>query len=94
MKEYTLNCVGIESRKEFHSRISQLMNFPDYYGKNLDALFDVLTDICEETLLVIEEDSQLQDQMETYYPRIVKTLKAASRENEYFHFEIRRAEEN
>lgn len=29
--------------------IAQKMEFPDYYGKNLDALYDCLTDISEPT---------------------------------------------
>lgn len=37
-----LSCV--KSKEEFHSLLAALLHFPPYYGKNLDALFDVLTD--------------------------------------------------
>ncbi len=37
--------------KEVHAYLKRVMNFPDYYGMNLDALFDVLTEPCEDTVI-------------------------------------------
>lgn len=33
------------SMKDFHEQISQALNFPDYSGKNLDALDEMLNDL-------------------------------------------------
>ena len=43
MKIVTIDCAGIQTSAAFHSALAQDMNFPEYYGKNLDALFDCLT---------------------------------------------------
>ncbi len=36
-------CCSTEA--EFHNEVSNQFNFPEYYGKNLDALFDCLLDL-------------------------------------------------
>ena len=35
------------TEEEFHILIKEKMDFPDYYGKNLDALWDLLTGYIE-----------------------------------------------
>ena len=35
-----------ETVESFHAFIAQALDFPDYYGENLDALADCLGDIC------------------------------------------------
>ena len=41
----TLNCGGIAGKKDLHVRIAETLGFPDWYGMNLDALMDCLTDL-------------------------------------------------
>ena len=36
-------------KSEGHDYLKEALNFPDYYGKNLDALYDCLTEIGVET---------------------------------------------
>ena len=47
----TINCDAIESMREFHEIMAREFHFPDWYGKNLDALYDCLTDITEPCTL-------------------------------------------
>ncbi len=54
MKKITIDFGGPDaaaalSRREIHEYIAEKMDFPPYYGHNLDALYDCLTDICEPT---------------------------------------------
>ena len=44
------NCFN--NAKELHSYLKEKLSFPDYYGENLDALYDVMMDI--RSSLVIE----------------------------------------
>ena len=56
-----------------HDYLAEALNFPDYYGKNLDALYDCLTEISCEIELVnagaVDKD-------------IIDTFKDAAGENE------------
>lgn len=36
---------NIRSKEELHEALKKLLEFPDYYGKNLDALWDCLRDV-------------------------------------------------
>ena len=43
--EFTIDCSEIHDAKAFHNALSQTLNFPDWYGHNLDALYDCLTEL-------------------------------------------------
>ena len=49
MKEITINCTAVASLTEIHDILARELNFPEWYGRNLDALHDCLTSLCEET---------------------------------------------
>lgn len=49
MKQITINCASVESMASIHDILARELNFPAWYGRNLDALHDCLTAICEET---------------------------------------------
>lgn len=53
MRKVILDLRGLESRRELHTYIAEKMDFPEYYGKNLDALYDCLTDIGHPTAIGI-----------------------------------------
>lgn len=40
-----LDGLGAESKEEFLDRIAEALKFPDYFGRNLDALADCLADV-------------------------------------------------
>ena len=44
MKEYLIDCEKLCERRAAHKYLAKTLEFPDYYGKNLDALFDCLTE--------------------------------------------------
>ncbi|MDO5499865.1 MAG: barstar family protein [Propionibacteriaceae bacterium] len=44
----------VSDRPGVLSGIGRALGFPDYYGQNLDALWDCLTDLTEPTVLVWE----------------------------------------
>ena len=73
-----LNCENLLRREQAHEYLAQMLQFPTYYGKNLDALYDCLTDLhdCEITLkgaAFLTPGS--------YGERIVKTLQDAAQAN-------------
>ena len=53
MRRVTLDFSGIALRYELHLALKKAFGFPEYYGMNLDALHDCLTDITEDTEIEI-----------------------------------------
>lgn len=47
MDEITLDCTGLETKAQLHAALADALSFPDWYGNNLDALYDCLTDLDE-----------------------------------------------
>lgn len=62
MNNITLKLDKFSKKEELHSYLKKKMKFPDYYGENLDALFDCLTDISTDTAVDIKynADNELQ----------------------------------
>ena len=52
--EYRIDCAGMETRPQLHKALADALNFPEWYGHNLDALHDALTAITDDTRLVLE----------------------------------------
>ncbi len=53
MKTVHLDLRDISSPEVLHSLLARRLSLPDYYGKNLDALNDVLGEIGEPTHIVV-----------------------------------------
>ena len=52
--EITIDCGGIATKRELHETIAESLSFPDWYGHNLDALYDCLTELPEPIHLVLK----------------------------------------
>ena len=74
MKKVTINTNQLQTMEQIHEYLAEKLNFPDYYGKNLDALYDCLTDINEET------EIQLTAEEESFLP-LKKVLTHAAKSN-------------
>ena len=53
MIKIELDFKDLQTPRQIHEYIAKKMGFPGYYGRNLDALYDCLTDICEDTEVTI-----------------------------------------
>ncbi len=62
MKKVTIELSGFADRYELHDYLAEKMGFPDYYGHNLDALYDCLTDISVPTAVGIVLPFPLEDE--------------------------------
>ena len=54
MKEIKINFEDFNSPRELHEYLAEELCFPFYYGKNLDALYDCLTDLPEPLFVRLE----------------------------------------
>ena len=66
MKYITLD--GKKINEESHDYLIRKLDLPDYYGRNLDALYDCLTDIGVETQIeLINSDEVSLDLIDTFF---------------------------
>ena len=53
MKVIILDGTNLTSKAEAHRYMKEMLGFPDYYGANLDALDDCLSELSGDTAVVI-----------------------------------------
>jgi len=57
-KSYLINGKKVVSKKQLHEYLTHIFKLPDYYGKNLDALWDCLsTDNKIKKITIIHTDT-------------------------------------
>lgn len=61
MKEITIDCAGVGCAKQLHRLLAEKLEFPEWYGANLDALCDCLTELREDTRLTLRGFDRLGD---------------------------------
>lgn len=66
--------VHLSGRDLSHGTLAAAFSFPPYYGSNLDALFDCLTEIAQHTMIVLS-DSESAD------ARTLRVIRAAVAQN-------------
>ena len=52
MKIYILNAEKLAEKTAAHEYLQRIFGFPDYYGKNLDALYDCLSERVGATVIL------------------------------------------
>ncbi|MBQ3864247.1 MAG: barstar family protein [Clostridia bacterium] len=45
IKQYTIDCRRFTSKADTHRYLAEVFAFPEYYGNNLDALYDSLSEL-------------------------------------------------
>jgi len=67
-----LDGTRVQSEKEFHSIISESLDFGSYYGRNLDALWDRLSTDIERPVKIIWLNSELSRMgLGNYFDKII-----------------------
>ncbi len=77
MKEIILDGNLLMDMEKAHSYLKEALQFPEYYGNNLDALYDCLTEL-ENTKITITQP----DKDGAIYQIIIRVFKVAAREND------------
>ena len=80
MKTIRLDVTNIATVNALHVYLAYMLDLPDYYGRNLDALHDVLGEISDQTRIVLT-GQPASGEMAAYLPRLVRVFADAAQEN-------------
>jgi len=72
----------IADRAALHRFLKEALSFPDWYGGNLDALHDLLTERSEPLRLRIRDAKALEDALGDYYAALMEVLSDSGAEVE------------
>lgn len=88
MKYMILDGNMIQSREHLHEILARELELPTWYGRNLDALYDCLTDRFEDTLISVVNLEQLSDELQQYCGKLLRVLRDSAEENPHLHLNI------
>jgi len=80
MKTIKLNVTNIQTVRALHVYLAYMLDLPAYYGKNLDALHDLLGETDERTCIVLS-GTAASEEMAAYLPRLEAVLEDCAAEN-------------
>jgi ribonuclease inhibitor len=72
----TIDGALMGSEQDFHLAISAALRFPQYYGQNLDALWDVMADVERPIRLVWRNAEGARPAMPDRFDVIIELLRA------------------
>lgn len=80
MKRITLSFGAAYTEEAIHDMLAKELAAPPYYGRNLDALYDILTDTAEMTEIRIERPWRARP-VDRYVDRVLRTISDAAEAN-------------
>ena len=85
MKIVILDAKKMLEKEKMYEYFAKKFDLPEYYGRNLDALFDCLCEINEPTLIKLKNEDTLQgDTKES----LIRLFHDVCNENEMVKFEL------
>lgn len=72
-----LDASQMDGRRNAHAYLKEMLALPDYYGMNLDALYDCLTELGQTTVCFANTDDAPE-----YFKKVFRVFRDAARHNE------------
>lgn len=70
----TINGKRVTDRDSLHELLRQKLNLPDDCGRNLDAVYDVLTDPGKDRIIILKHEDLLRQRLGDYAERLLRML--------------------
>lgn len=83
MQVIILDALKMRKSEETHKYLKDMLKLPDYYGFNLDALYDCLTEEGNLVLKIVNSETA-----EAYFHRVYEVMMDAAEENPDLYIEL------
>ena len=71
----------IKDKEMLHSHMEKTLDFPEWYGGNLDALYDCMTDLMEELDVEFLNWDRMEENLGDYAGKVLRVLRDAAEGN-------------
>ena len=73
-----LDALRLQHKEEAHKYLREALNFPDYYGENLDALHDCLTELDDVSVEFVNADKVSGG----YFAKVMAVFRDSAEDNQ------------
>lgn len=89
MREVVFDSSHIKRLDQLHSELSRSLDFPDYYGANLDALYDCLSgDVALPLKIIWKNYNITRSKLGKDAEKVLKVMKDFAKEEPDFTLEV------
>ena len=78
---FYIDLAGVTTKAELHDILVKELPLPEYYGHNLDALYDVLTDTTEAWNIIFYNTTTMEEALPDYLDNLKKLSARARKES-------------
>ena len=79
MEEYVVDFSGVTDKESFHACLKKSLPLPEWYGENLDALYDSLTEL-DDACIYFKNCGQAAASLADYYNSFLNVIADAQME--------------
>lgn len=90
MKTIIIDFTGAEYIRQIHLILKEKLNFPEWYGENLDALWDLLTGYVAPCIVDFKGFTKVSEELTPYLQKVLKIFLEA--EATYKQIKVKNAE--
>ena len=83
--KYEIDMAGLYNPDDLYDRLEEYIELPEYFGRNLDALHDVFSEIAEETEFIFTNVQEAEVMMSKYMRNFKRMCDALQKENTHLH---------
>lgn len=88
MRKVQLNGQKMNTRTHAHQQLKKQLKFPDYYGANLDALWDLLSTQTEPLQITLINRADLISALGDYGLQLIQLFKDAEQAHCHIQFRV------
>lgn len=82
MKELLLDAETLYTREQLHDVLTKVCGFPADYGRNLDALYDCLSEFfTDDSIIILFNGDEMKNSLGVYGDKLVKVFEDAMGES-------------
>ena len=92
MKTVVIDFSKCKYPMDLHNEIREKLELPEWYGNNLDALWDMLTGFIEtpiEITVIYKPENKMAENLKESVLKVIETFKEASEEDEEIKINIK-----
>ena len=86
MKIVLIDGNKVKTQKKLQAEFKKSLDFPDWYGENLDALYDMLTWITDEIGVIAVNTALLAENLGEYWDKFLYLMNDIQNEKTGFYF--------